>query len=609
MSQVPHQSIFSTAEPHIAGNELLRRPQRLAYEAIMRHFAGEQPEREIGVVLPVGCGKSGTMTVVPYGLKPRRVLVIAPNLNIADQLLKDFDRASGASFYHRVHIVPTEQMPEVAEIRGAASNVGDLEHADVVVTNIQQLARDRNAWLDALDPAFFDLIMFDEAHHNVAESWDRLREKFPAAKIVNFSATPVRADGRAMEGKIVYSFPVAEAMRDGYVKHLRASVLSPRTLKYVRRQDGVEVEVDLDEVRRLGEEEADFRRSIVSSKESLATIVAAGIVALNRIRESTGDNRHKIIVSALNYEHCAQVVAAFSERGMRADYVHSRDVKRNETVLRKLENDELDVIVQVRKLGEGFDHKYLSVAVVCSVFGNLGPFVQFVGRIMRVVVQNAPNHVQNNGVVVFHAGSNIASVWDDFRNFSQADQTMFSNLLPKDVVVPEGTDSVEIDPLAAPAPRPVGPAHEITVTDDIALLDVPLLDDDPEAAKAFELLLQRGMTSEMFAKAEMLTNLPVSRQKSRRAAKTALDRRVVVVASGEVSKRGLSPMGYDLDGTARRRINMVVLKTAIDRRIWELVERGAGERAEFSIEDYQRIDAAFEEIVADAVAEVFDGAA
>jgi hypothetical protein len=49
----------------------------------------------------------------------------------------------------------------------------------------------------------------------------------------------------------------------------------------------------------------------------------------------------------------------------------------------------------MRKLGEGFDHKYLSVAAVFSIFTNLSPFVQFVGRIMRVIEQNNPDSPLN----------------------------------------------------------------------------------------------------------------------------------------------------------------------------------------------------------------------
>jgi hypothetical protein len=89
-----------------------------------------------------------------------------------------------------------------------------------------------------------------------------------------------------MAGRIVYAYSVGQAIREGYIKSLRAVVLNPRTLMYVRRGEGdQEIEVTLEEVIRLGEEEADFRRSIVTSTETLNTIVDASIRELNRIRQ------------------------------------------------------------------------------------------------------------------------------------------------------------------------------------------------------------------------------------------------------------------------------------------------------------------------------------
>lgn len=58
--------------------------------------------------------------------------------------------------------------------------------------------------------------------------------------------------------------------------------------------------------------------------------------------------------------------------------------------------------------GEGFDHPYLSVVMVRSIFSNLGPFVQFIGRIMRAIEQDQPGHPLNQGVVVFHLGAKVA---------------------------------------------------------------------------------------------------------------------------------------------------------------------------------------------------------
>lgn len=99
-----------------------------------------------------------------------------------------------------------------------------------------------------------------------------------------------------------------------------------------------------------------------------------------KMRKEADCNKLKIIASALNYTHCKKIVAAYKAKGL-TDFVHSlEDTKHNEKVYKKLESHDLDVIVQVRKLGEGFDHPYLSVAAVFSIFGNLSPFVQFTGE-------------------------------------------------------------------------------------------------------------------------------------------------------------------------------------------------------------------------------------
>jgi superfamily II DNA or RNA helicase len=293
---------------------------------------------------------------------------------------------------------------------GAHQPTAALDAADVVITNIQQLQRGgaENKWLADLPENYFDVILFDEGHHNVAESWEVLRQKFPNARIISVSATPTRADGRLMSGEIVYTYPVYRAVQRGFVKHIKGLVLNPSSLRYVRREDGQEIEVGLDEVRRPGETDAGFRRSIVSSAETLATIADASITELRRMRQATDEQRLKIIASALNMEHCKQIVKAYRERGLRADYIHSReDSKANDQVLAKLDRHELDVIVQVRMLGEGFDHQYLAVAAVFSIFASLSPFVQFVGRIMRVIKQDAPGDPLNYGSVVFHAGANM----------------------------------------------------------------------------------------------------------------------------------------------------------------------------------------------------------
>lgn len=487
------------------------------------------------------------------------------------------------------------------------TNRADLEEADVVLTNIQQLQGEENRWLQDLPDDFFDLILFDEGHHNVAQSWNTLKAKFPPARIVNFSATPLRADGQLMAGRILYSYPVFRAIQEGYVKRLKAVVLNPRTLRYVRREDGRGIEVGLDEVRRLGEQDADFRRSIVTSTETLNTIVDASIRELDKRREAAGDNRLQIIASALNYEHCRQIVEAYQARGRRADYVHSREESAaNKRVMQRLENHELDVIVQVRKLGEGFDHPYLAVAAVFSVFANLSPFVQFVGRIMRVIEQNAPSHALNHGTVVFHAGANVASRWEDFQQYSEADREFFDQLLPMEGLDFGSADELEVEP----EPRDFGDGERFDVRSQtgIRLEEIPLIAEDPDALAALKVLQEKGYTSDQVKEAyDELEPVPVTRVRQRQAMRGSLDQRVRTEAGRILAERGINPEGRELDRQRLGRTNFVVLKAAIDRQVNAVAGRQSRERHEFTRPELDQIDQDFAGIVERAVQEIFDG--
>ena len=53
-----------------------------------------------------------------------------------------------------------------------------------------------------------------------------------------------------------------------------------------------------------------------------------------------------------------------------------------------LYNGKLDIIVHVDKLGEGFDHKNLSVAVLFCPLGCMSRYSQFVGRAIRRLPDN-----------------------------------------------------------------------------------------------------------------------------------------------------------------------------------------------------------------------------
>jgi hypothetical protein len=58
----------------------LREPQELGHAAAVDHFTaggGHALEQ-----IPVGCGKTGLITLLPFGVAQGRVLVIAPNVTM-----------------------------------------------------------------------------------------------------------------------------------------------------------------------------------------------------------------------------------------------------------------------------------------------------------------------------------------------------------------------------------------------------------------------------------------------------------------------------------------------------------------------------------------------
>ena len=180
-------SVFEVRVPAIASNPLVRTPQREAYAALVGFAAEDRlQDREGGIVLPVGCGKTGCITIAPFAFRSRRTLVVAPGLNITTQLVAAFDPAHRDFFYTKTAVLPGPPYPEPVEIRGRTANRGDLDECEVAITNIGQLQGAENRWLQTLPDNFFDLVLFDEGHHNVAASWRSLREKFPHARIINF---------------------------------------------------------------------------------------------------------------------------------------------------------------------------------------------------------------------------------------------------------------------------------------------------------------------------------------------------------------------------------------------------------------------------------------
>ena len=316
-----------------------------------------------------------------------------------------------------------------------------------MLTNIQQLASSADRWLPNFEDGFFDLILVDEGHHSAARSWERVFDRFPDAKVVNLTATPYRADDKEITGKLVYRYAFKRAMMKGYIKRLQAVYVAPSELTFTYA-GGTKTHT-IDEVLRLKEEEW-FSRGVALSPACNEDIVTTSLDRLEHLRQ-TGTG-HQIVAVAMQIDHARAIRSLYAERGYEAETIHSRMAAEDRSeVLRKLRAGLIDVIVQVQILGEGFDHPKLSVAAIFRPFRSLAPYLQFVGRTMRVVVQNDPRHPDNYGYIVTHAGMNLDTLLTDFREIEREDQQFLTSLLQGDEPQPprevtEGRTQMKIQP-------------------------------------------------------------------------------------------------------------------------------------------------------------------
>jgi DNA repair protein RadD len=547
--------LFQAANANIEANDLLREPQRDSHRAVREHFA--KNEAPAILQIPVGCGKTGIMATLPFGIAEGRVLVITPNLTIRKGVATALDIASRECFWAKTRVLDDFQSgPYFAVLDSQDANIHDCTESHFVVTNIQQLASSADRWLPQFPPNFFDLILVDEGHHAAAASWQKVFRRFPDAKVVSLTATPFRSDEQPLEGEVIYRYPFARAMMNGFIKQIRSRSVAPSELSFTFGDDTQRH--TLDEVLELREEQW-FRRGVALSPECNRHIAEASIQRCNSLRAQTGIP-HQVIAAACSVDHARQIRAIYEECGYRAAEIHSdMSEDEREEVLDRLQINQLDCIVQVQMLGEGFDHPRLSVAAVFRPFRSLAPYIQFLGRVMRVVVQNEPDHPDNVGYVVSHVGLNNEERWDEFRELDLEDQRLIHDWL--------ATDPSEDEP--------EGESGEPRRFDAINLVDSELVSHfvdraflDPDDDRVLDELLAKQVApgvalkdlvdkeklreqlrEQLAAHQEQPAPIPVTPQRRRQTARGRLNERTGSVVARVLKDLGLSRAGRDLAKT------------------------------------------------------------
>lgn len=597
-SNVPLEQFFLKTPAHIEENLQLREPQVEAYKALYEYFRSGRQSAIIQI--PVGCGKSGIAAIAPFGIARGRVLVVAPNLTIKEGLFESLDVTNRQKcFWRRRGILSDEGMiggPFATTLD--TGNITVCEKSHFVISNVQQLSTNPEKWLHRFANDFFDMLIVDEAHHAPAASWQKVREHFSAARVVNMTATPFRGDAQEIEGDLIYRYPFKKATFKGYIKRVTASYAAPSKLEFTAH--GETRTYTLDEVLAMKERDW-FSRGIALSEPCNQTIVDNSLQRLEQLRE-TG-TAHQLIAVACSVNHARSIVRLYQARGFSADLIYSEmDDDKKADVKRRLTSGELDCIVQVQMLGEGFDHPKLSVAAIFRPFRTLAPYIQFVGRILRVIVQNSPGHPDNYGHIVTHAGMNLDERLREFKLFESDDQKFWEDVIggkepepPSDVR--NGKSRMKLSEPAVVNYEIVNSLIEEQFTsaeqeDIIRELreKLELLGLDPEQAEAIVLAKSTGRT--MSKAAQPFQVLP---QREWEAKRKGLNEQVNRAANLLMNRLGINRGGRDLIALGVAATNNFVAGVTLINK--ELKQKNPRPRKEWSVEEFAAAEAGLEDIL------------
>ncbi|SHK38941.1 Superfamily II DNA or RNA helicase [Roseomonas rosea] len=399
----------------VEGRPGFRDAQRGALFAIGSHFTRRSDPAII--TMPTGSGKTAVLQGSGFLLRASRVLVITPSRLVREQIADDF---KNVGVLKRLRALPFDiGNPAVMATSGKVRDAKDWDQMrkfDVVVATVQSVSPHLKD-VPAPPPDLFDLVLVDEAHHSPAATWSMLLDVFPAAKKVLFTATPFRRDDKEIKGKFIYTYDLRTAYEDGVFGHI----------------DYVPVEVA---------DENDVTAADVA-------VAKAAEAKLNLDRE--GGQSHLLMVRTDSKARASELEKIYSENTqLKLRVVHgSHSLRYSRQAISDLENDQLDGIICVNMLGEGFDMPRLKVAAVHAPHRSLAVTLQFIGRFARTSGKNlgAATFLATRKDIKLEAEKlySAGAVWSEIvPNLSQT-------RLEREVHTRETLDSFALQDLTVPA--------------------------------------------------------------------------------------------------------------------------------------------------------------
>lgn len=327
----------------------LRPPQVGAFYAALAHW--QVTHEPATIVMPTGTGKTETMLAILAHERLPCLLIVVPNAALRDQIA---GKCRTLGLLPELGIVRRDaRMPVVGTLHKIPKTPEDViaffGRCNVVVTTMSVCGQATPEVQKAMAASASHLFI-DEAHHIGARTWNEFRSVFRDKPVLQFTATPFRRDGRHVDGKVIFNYPLRKAQSEGYFR--------PVTLVPVREY--------LDE-----ESDAAIARAALARLEA---DIAAGHDHLLMARTETIARARTVleVYRALGAGHHPILVTSQTKAGERV------------AAMQQLASRHSRILVCVNMFGEGFDFPELKIAAMHDVHKSLAITLQFTGRFTRL---------------------------------------------------------------------------------------------------------------------------------------------------------------------------------------------------------------------------------
>ena len=229
------------------------------------------------------------------------------------------------------------------------------------IGSVQSLCKEDR--LKKFDKDYYGLIIVDEAHHCMADTYQVIFKYFKGAKILGVTATPNRSDGKKLAKffeTTAYEYKMEDGVKDGW-------------LSSVIMRTG-NVSIDLSKVRTVA---GDF---IINELDNAVT---KEFNKISKYIKSKLEHRKRILIFTPRIASAEVLAEVLKRDGLNAEFVSGASKNRKE-ITEKFKNGDIRIICNSMLYTEGFDCPEVDCIINLRPTQSKGLFTQMLGRGTRI---------------------------------------------------------------------------------------------------------------------------------------------------------------------------------------------------------------------------------